>query len=219
MHKLHKMYKMFSIGLSLLLLSACTGAPASSPSVTDIVSELSTTQYFLSDAVAEEDAEKILTAGINSQSGMNAQPWHFSAVSNAEVLSAIANDMSASMPAMSNAPSNESAPAKAQISDAPLAIVVSCKSGSDLDAGLACQSMAIQAGLLGYGTKIVSSPKVVLNGDKQGEYKKLLGIPDDMQVVTVLLVGKKNTQIDETLEGYTGATTRNSFDAVVTLVD
>ena len=48
------------------------------------------------------------------------------------------------------------APAKADITGAPLAIVVSCAEGSELDAGLACQTMSVTAQLLGYGTKIIA---------------------------------------------------------------
>jgi len=40
--------------------------------------------------------------------------------------------------------------AKAGLTDAPLAIVISCAEGSELDAGLACQNMSVTAQLLGY---------------------------------------------------------------------
>lgn len=102
--------------------------------------------------------------------------------------------------------------AKAAIGDAPLVIVVSCKAGSDLDAGLATQNMSAEAQLLGYGTKIISSPKMTLNQDS---YKELLGIPEDMSVVCVLLVGNTDTAEYDVLSG---ATTRNAVDETVTFV-
>lgn len=105
---------------------------------------------------------------------------------------------------------------KAGIADAPLAIVVSCASGSELDAGLATQNMSVAAQLMGYGTKIISSPTMALNGEKQGEYRELLGIPEEYSAVAVLLVGYEDTSVDETADGYTAATTRNSFDEMVT---
>ena len=109
--------------------------------------------------------------------------------------------------------SDNSAPAKAGIADAPLAIVVSCSDGSEFDAGLACQAMSSAAVLLGYGTKIVSSPTAVLN---QSEYRELLGIPEDYSAAAVLLVGYADETVDETADGYTG---RSEFDSVVTYVD
>ena len=57
---------------------------------------------------------------------------------------------------------------------------------------------------------------MVLNDTKQAEYKELLGIPDDYSAVAVLLVGYEDTTIDETVDGYTAATTRNSLENMVT---
>ncbi|MDO5444900.1 MAG: nitroreductase family protein [Eubacteriales bacterium] len=106
--------------------------------------------------------------------------------------------------------------AKAGISDAPLVIIVSCKPGSELDAGLATQNMSVEAQLLGYGTKIISSPTISLNGPNQAEYKELLGIPDDMAAVCVLLIGKTNT---EEFDAVSGATERNNINEIVTYLN
>ena len=107
---------------------------------------------------------------------------------------------------------------KAALTDAPLAIVVSCADGSELDAGLACQNMSVTAQLLGYGTKIISSPTMALNGSKQAEYRELLGIPENQSAAAILLIGREDTSINETIDGYTGATVRNSFEEVVTYI-
>ena len=103
---------------------------------------------------------------------------------------------------------------KAGLTDAPLVIVISCKESSELDAGLACQNMSAAAQLLGYGTKIISSPTMAVNGENQQEYRELLGIPEDQSAVAFLLVGVADTENDST----TGATTRNSVDEMVTYV-
>ena len=108
---------------------------------------------------------------------------------------------------------------KAGLTDAPVAIVISCKAGSELDAGLACQNMSVAAQLLGYGTKIISSPTMALNGEKQAEYRTLLGIPEDQAAAAILLIGKADTSVDETVDGYTGATARNPIDELVTFID
>ena len=247
-------------------LSSSSAAPeeeAASPAADalTLVSDPATTQYFTDEAVAEEDLQTILAAGVNAQSAMNGQPWHFSAVTDAGVLEEIAGAMSAGRPAggppagalpegaslpedvpeaapeaPEAAPEGEgeetaapaeaagdgeaaaSAPAKAGIADAPLAIVVSCPEGSEFDAGLACQSMSQTAQLLGYGTKIISSPTMVLNGEDQAEYRELLGIPEDCSAAAVLLVGRADTTVDETADGYTAATARNPLEEMVTYV-
>lgn len=107
---------------------------------------------------------------------------------------------------------------KAGLTDAPLVIVVSCAAGSDLDAGLACQNMSVTAQLLGYGTKLISSPTMTLNGEKQAEYRELLGIPENMSAAAVLLIGRVDSSVDESIDGYTGATARNPMNDMVSYV-
>ena len=109
------------------------------------------------------------------------------------------------------------APAKADITGAPLAIVISCAEGSELDAGLACQTMSVAAQLLGYGTKILTSPTIALNGENQEEYCQLLGIPEGYSAAAILLVGHADTSAEEA-DGVTGATERNPLEEQVTYV-
>ena len=116
------------------------------------------------------------------------------------------------------APGGSGGLSKAGLVDAPVAIIVSCAAGSELDAGLACQNMSVAAQLLGYGTKIISSPTIALNGEKQAEFKELLGIPEDMAAAAVLLIGREDTSIDESIDGYTGATARNPMNDIVSYV-
>lgn len=111
-------------------------------------------------------------------------------------------------------PPTGSGAAKAGMADAPLAIVISCKEGSQLDAGLACQNMSVAAQLLGYGTKIISSPTMTLNGSRKAEFDAMLGIPDGMKAVAVLLIGAEDT----TTDGVTSATMRNPLNEMVTYV-
>ena len=105
-------------------------------------------------------------------------------------------------------------PNKAGIGDAPLTIVVSCKEGSELDAGLAVQNMSAEAQLLGYGTKIMTAPTMALNND---EYKELLNVPEGQKIAAVLIVGKAAGEEDNP-DATASATVRNDFDAVVTLI-
>lgn len=193
----------------------------------DIVTDIATTQYFTDEAVEEEDINTILLAGINAPSAMNGQKWHFSAITDTEVLQKIADGMGGGMPPAGFAPDGMTPPAmpgggskavKAGIGDVPLAIVISGAAGSELDAGLACQNMSVTAQLLGYGTKIVTSTTMALNGANQKEYKELLGIPGEYTAIAVLLIGHEDTSVDETMDGYTGASARNPFDEMVTYV-
>lgn len=108
---------------------------------------------------------------------------------------------------------------KAGIADAPLVIIISCSDGSELDAGLACQTMSVAAQLLGYGTKIISSPTLAVNGENQAAYREQLGIPENQAAAAFLLIGMEDTSMDESADAYTSATPRNPWDELVTYVE
>jgi len=204
-----------------------------------IIADIPTVQAFKSEAVPFEDVEKIVAAGVNAQSAINKQPWHFTVVPDSDVMAQIAEKMKSGMPKMppkadgpsaapakGDAPANPPAPPapgaggpasgpKAAFGDSPVAIVVSAKDGSDLDAGLAAEVMTAEAVLLGYGTKIVSSPTIVLNGPDKAEYQKLLGIPADMSVKCVILIGYPE---DAQTDAVSTATIRKDSAEVVTYI-
>lgn len=146
--------------------SADAEQQADTSAAAELIADIPTVQAFTDEAVAEEDVDAILSAGIT---------------------------------------------------DAPLAIVVSSTEGSEFDAGLTCQNMSAEAQLLGYGTKIISSPTIALNGDSQQTYRELLGIPSDQSAVAVLLIGREDTSLDA--DSVTAATERNSADEMTTRVD
>ena len=64
------------------------------------------------------------------------------------------------------------------------------------DCGLACQNMVIAASVLGYGTKIISSPTMTLNGTEHDALCEKLGVDPALNAVAVLLVGKVDTTVD-----------------------
>ena len=104
---------------------------------------------------------------------------------------------------------------KAGIGDAPLTIVISCKEGSELDAGLTVQNMSVEAQLLGYGTKIMTAPTMALNNN---EYKEMLSVPEGQKIAAVLIIGKPATKEDNP-DALTSATTRNDYNEMVTIIN
>lgn len=201
---------------------------ASNESLLRIVENLPTTQAFLKDPIPEIDLQRIVNAGVNAPSAMNRQPWHFSVVSDARLIQQMGEDAKAAMKNM-QAPKKEAPKAGADekpkiptasgprsaVGDSPVIIVISAKEGSEFDAGLATESMNDMANLLGYGTKIASSATIFLNGEKKADYYAKLQIPEDQRIVTVLLVGKMNTEV---FDAVTQATPRKSQQEVVSFV-
>lgn len=180
--------------------------------VSEIFKDIPTVQAFLADEISESDLRTILESGINAQSGMNGQPWHFSVVKNKDLQNRVAEELRSFMPG--NLP--ESVRIKAGFNGAPIAIVISGKENSDFDCGLAMQAMAFQSEILGYGTKIISSPNIVFHGENRAEYKSLLKIPEDMETISVLLVGKTDSEKSDAISS---ATTRKSYEEIVSIVE
>ena len=108
---------------------------------------------------------------------------------------------------------------KAALGDSPAAIIIYMHEGTaspnaSFDCGLACQNMVIAANALGYGTKIVSSPTMSLNGENHDALCEKLGVDPAFSAVAVLLVGAVDAEVD----GATGATTRSAIEEKVSFV-
>ena len=84
--------------------------------------------------------------------------------------------------------------AKAALGDSPVAIIIymneaTSSPNASFDCGLACQNMVIAASALGYGTKIVSSPTMTLNGTNHDALCEKLGVDPSLTALAVLLIG------------------------------
>lgn len=218
---------------ALLMLFACISPVASAETTVDIILTAGTTQAFTDEAVPEEDIQTILRCGLAAESAINQQPWFFVAVTDKAVMKELSSSggmppMGGAMPALpqGDLPKDVPAPAaptagggaKAALGDSPLAILVymdeSSKSPNpNFDCGLAVQNMVLAAASIGYGTKVVSSPTMTLNGEKHDQICEELGVDPSMSAVAVLLIGKP----DETVDGVSGATTRSDFESKVSI--
>lgn len=225
-----------AIGVTAVLCSF-QNLPATAEQVADgdnlikVVEDVPTIQAFLSDPIPEGDLQRIVNAGVNAPSAMNRQPWHFTVISNAKTIEQLGNDMKSSMkfpPKPNKADGNRPPMPKGEkpkiptakgprsgLGDSPAVVIISCKEGSEFDAGLACESMNDMANLLGYGTKIASSVTMLFNGEKKADYYKQFQIPDGQKIVASLLIGKIDTKA---YDAVTSATSRIPKEEVVTFL-
>jgi len=116
-------------------------------------------------------------------------------------------------------PGAGSGSAKAALGDSPAAIIIymdenTSSPNASFDCGLACQNMVIAANALGYGTKIISSPTMSLNGENHDALCEKLGVDPSLSAVAVLLIGIADAEVD----GATGATTRSAIEEKVSFV-
>ena len=166
--------------------------------ILSIMTEAKTDWNFSDESVKEEDIQAILEAGVNTASAINEQPWHFSVITDADIIAELAD-------------TPESA-------KAPVLILVSVTDGNEmkiLDGGLATQSMQITARILGYATKIETSAARTVRNDQTGYWNELLDIPDGKTARAALFVGYK----EEGADAVSTASTRGSFDELVSFIE
>ena len=132
-----------------------------------------TVRRFKRDPVPEEVVYRLLQAGRWAPSSRNLQPWHFIVIDNPETLAALGSI----------------AGTGSFIAEAPLAIAVAMDSATtdwpELDAGRALQQMELMAWSEGLGTCFVT----VRPQDQNRRIRELLGIPERLELITVLPFG------------------------------
>ena len=130
-----------------------------------------TVREFKPDPVPDAVIQKLLRAGQWAPSSRNLQPWHFIVITDPDTLSAIAGVASSGR----------------FIADAPMAIAIAMDNADrpDLDTGRALQQMELVGWEEGLGTCFVG----LRIAEQNRRVKELLGIPDRMELVTVLPFG------------------------------
>ena len=124
--------------------------------------------------VCQEDITSLLEAGMAAPSAMNRRPWHLVAVTDKEVIQAIA----------------KAPPYGRTLPGAPLVLVV-CgdPSVSDWwlqDCTLATENILIAAAGLGLGAVFLGCHG---KAEREGPIRQALGIPDEIGMASVLCIG------------------------------
>lgn len=134
-----------------------------------------TVREFKPDPVPDAIVHNILQAARWAPSSSNTQPWHFVVVKDRETIAAI----------------GRIATQGAFIGQAPLAIAIVMENARrpQMDAGRAIQQMELMAWSEGLGTCFVG----IRASEQQSAIKDLLGIPEAMELITVLPFGYRPT--------------------------
>ncbi|MCZ6867192.1 MAG: nitroreductase family protein [Chloroflexi bacterium] len=130
-----------------------------------------TIRSFKPDPVPDEMVTRILQAGRWAPSSRNLQPWHFIVIRDREALQEI----------------GRIATSGSFVAQAPLAIAIVMEDADrpELDAGRALQQMELLAWSEGLGTCFVG----LRDKEQNRKVKEMLGIPDRMDLITVLPFG------------------------------
>ena len=130
-----------------------------------------TVREFKPDPVPDDVVHKLVLAGQWSASSRNLQPWRFIVIRDRDTLAAIGDIASSGR----------------FIADAPMAIAIAMDNADrpDLDTGRAMQQIELVAWEEGLGTCFVG----LRLAEQNRRVKDLLGIPEDLELVTVLPFG------------------------------
>ncbi len=179
----------------------------------EVVRQRITTRAFApGQSIPAGDSERILEAARHSPSGANAQPWHFIVVTKPEIKRAIADYFVEEQRKRAKLKMKFPTPNYRGLETAPGFIVVVTDfrfvrafpvlgDGSDLDrqyqanaerillqsVAAATMSAHLAAAALGYNVWWVTA---IGQDDAQAAIKPLLGIPDELAVVDIMLFGK-----------------------------
>lgn len=129
-----------------------------------------TVRDFKPDPVPGRLVTKLLQAARWAPSSRNRQPWHLIVIRDREVLAQIGH-IASSGPYIGQAPLG-------------IAIVMENVNRAELDAGRALQQMELTAWSEGLGTCFVG-----LREQEQAQVKELLGIPQELRLITVMPFG------------------------------
>ena len=112
------------------------------------------------------------------------QPWHFTVVSNKELLNDISDETNKKM---------EREPYSDIFYGAPTVIFLSCDPDEHpwtrLDCGIAVQNIALAAHAIGLGSVIIGICFMALDGERADYYKKALKFPEKYTFAISIAVG------------------------------
>lgn len=148
--------------------------------VYDCIRARLTVRRFKPDPVPEEVVMRLLQAARWAPSSRNLQPWHFIVIRDRETLRKIGSI----------------ATSGAFIAEAPMAIAIAMENADrpELDAGRALQQMELMAWSEGLGTCFVG----LRVAEQNRRIKELLGIPANVELITVLPFGYRPDSIKGT---------------------
>jgi len=146
--------------------------------------------------ISEEALSEILHAGLVAPSARNTQPWHFTAVQDAELTERVNRAMQkeAEKVLPPDAAKSVCDPSYNVFYHAPTVIFVSCPPLVDMhyaqtDVGIAIQSMALAAHALGLGSVILGMPRFAFLGEEAEALRKALCFPEGYDFCLALAVG------------------------------
>ncbi len=146
--------------------------------------------------ITEEHLTTLLDAGQAAPSAANRQPWHFTAVQDAALITRINESFRTEV--LKDCPEDRRAmfedPAYSVFFHAPTVIFFSCPSIEEMkyaqtDTGMAIQTMALAAHSMGLGTVILGMPRLAFQSAEADAFREALAFPKGYDFCLAMSVG------------------------------
>lgn len=153
-------------------------------------------RVYSEEQIKQEDLDLILQAGLYSPSGCNMQPWHFTVVTNIDLLNAISETTKKELLKCDNESFKEyAANEKFDIFyNAPSVIFVSGEKSAlvpQIDCAAATENMILAAESLGIGTCWIGLTHYLFISNKGAKYFEMLKIPNGYEPYYAITLGYK----------------------------
>jgi nitroreductase len=145
----------------------------------DVILQRRSIRNFSDKMISEEELKTIVECGIFAPSAKNKQDWHFTVITNKDRIDEISRLSLDGMERIGIEKEDD----YHLFYHAPVVIVLSSKVGgySGINAGCACENMAIAAQSLGIGSCIVGQTRYMYHQASKQEMDQLLRIPDGFE--------------------------------------
>lgn len=160
-------------------------------SIIEIIKARRSVRSFLPEALKNEDLKALAEAGILAPNAMNKQQWHFSVITNRDMIQRMsdANKCGIEKSGIDFLIQMVQKEGYHGFHHAPAVILITAKPDkfTTLDCGLAAENIVLAAQELGIGSCVLTSTEFMFAQD--AELKALLGVPEDYEYVCAIALG------------------------------
>ena len=150
------------------------------------------------DALTEEQLRVLEECALASPTGMNAQSWHFTFVTDTAIIDDVDRSVLDAFAANGDTATVERVNSRggSVFYKAPLVVFISCENGSkwgEVDAGIAVENLAVAAHAMGLGSVIIGMCGAAFNGPEGERLEKMLHFPENHRFAIAISIGVPDT--------------------------
>ena len=157
-----------------------------------LILERGSIRRFSYETLTEDELDTLARAVLASPSGMDVQPWHFSFVTCLETIAALSEGALDTFRRAGNQTVLDRVAARhpSLFYGAPLVVIISLpQTSSQIEAGIAAQTLAIAAKSMGLGSCIIGLAGAAFTGEDAAALRDKIGMPEGHVFAISIAIG------------------------------